>query len=62
MRKGIQLVNLPFYTQRMTAENWQEEGFSSLAEAESWSGRGCGIAPFEWCWKASAASAADRER
>ena len=44
MKKGIQLVNLPFYTQRMTAENWQEEGFSSLAEAESWSGRGCGIA------------------
>lgn len=44
MRKRIQLADLPFYTQRMTAENWQEEGFSSLAEAESWSGRGCGIA------------------
>lgn len=44
MKKRIQLVNLPFYTQRMTAENWQEEGFPSLAEAESWSGRGCGIA------------------
>ena len=44
MKKRIQLADLPFYTQRMTAENWQEEGFSSLAEAESWSGRGCGIA------------------
>lgn len=44
MRKGIQPIELPFYTQRMTAENWQAEGFPSLAEAESWSGRGCGIA------------------
>ena len=43
MRKWIQLAELPFYTQRMTAENWQAEGFPSLAEAESWSGRGCGI-------------------
>ena len=44
MRKWIQLAELPFYTQRMTAENWQAEGFSSFGEAESWSGRGCGIA------------------
>ena len=44
MRKWIQLAELPFYTQRMTAENWQAEGFPSLAEAENWSGRGCGIA------------------
>ena len=44
MRKWIQLAELPFYTHRMTAENWQEESFPSLAEAENWSGRGCGIA------------------
>lgn len=44
MRKRIQTAELPFHTQQMTAANWQEEGFSSLAEAESWSGRGCGIA------------------
>ena len=44
MTKRIQAAKLPFYTQRMTAENWQAEGFPSLAEAESWSGRGCGIA------------------
>lgn len=35
---------LPFYTQRMTEDNWRQEGFSSLAEAESWTMRGCGIA------------------
>lgn len=44
MRKRIQTAELPFHTQRMTAENWQAEGFPSLAEAESWSGRGCGMA------------------
>lgn len=44
MRKRIQAAELPFHTQRMTADNWQAEGFPSLAEAESWSGRGCGMA------------------
>lgn len=44
MKQSIYVAKLPFYTQRMTAENWQAEGFPSLAEAESWCSRGCGIA------------------
>lgn len=44
MKRNIYLAKLPFYTQRMAADNWQAEGFPSLAEAESWCGRGCGIA------------------
>lgn len=34
----------PFYTQQMTEENWRQEGFSSFAEADSWTMRSCGIA------------------
>lgn len=37
-------MTIPFYTQRMTAENWETEQFSSLAEAEYWTMRSCGIA------------------
>ena len=43
MERNI-VQRLPFYTQRMTEDNWRQEGFPSLAEAESWTMRGCGIA------------------
>ena len=37
-------LTLPFYTQRMTEQNWEEEQFPSFAEADSWTMRSCGIA------------------
>ena len=37
-------MELPFYTQRITEENWQQEAFPSLEEGQSWTMRGCGIA------------------
>ena len=37
-------MDFPFYTQRMTQETWEEEGFSSFPEADSWTFRSCGIA------------------
>ncbi len=44
-KKQFQLpMEFPFYTQRMTQESWQAEGFSSFAEADSWTMRSCGIA------------------
>ena len=37
-------MEFPFYTQRMTQETWEEEGFSSFPEADRWTFRSCGIA------------------
>ena len=37
-------MDFPFYTQRMTQETWEGEGFSSFPEADSWTFRSCGIA------------------
>ncbi len=37
-------MDFPFYTQRMTAENWEQEDFPSLELAEHWTFRSCGIA------------------
>ena len=44
MKQRVLVRTLPFYNQLMTEDNWQEEHFPSLQEAESWSARGCGIA------------------
>ena len=41
-------MEFPFYTQRMTQETWEEEGFSSFPEADSWTFRSCGIAWIHW--------------
>lgn len=35
---------LPFHTQRVTAENFQSEGYPTLEEGLSWTARSCGIA------------------
>lgn len=35
---------IPFYTQRVTEESWESDGFSDLEEGKSWEIRGCGIA------------------
>ena len=44
-KKQVRLtMDFPFYTQQMTQENWQEEQFLSLEEAEHWTFRSCGIA------------------
>ena len=44
-KKQVRLtMDFPFYTQQMTRENWQEEQFLSLEEAEHWTFRSCGIA------------------
>lgn len=37
-------MDIPFYTQQMTEENWEAEGFPSFAEADHWTFRSCGIA------------------
>lgn len=58
MRKWIQLAELPFYTQRMTAENWQ----APLPRRKTGAAEAAALLPSGWCWKALAAPAADRER
>lgn len=35
---------IPFYTQMVTEESWNADGFSDLQEGLSWNMRGCGIA------------------
>lgn len=37
-------MELPFYTQQMTPDNWELEQFSSFQKADSWTMRSCGIA------------------
>lgn len=37
-------LDFPFYTQRMTAENWEMEQFPSFEAADHWTFRSCGIA------------------
>ena len=44
-KKQVRLpMDFPFYTQQMTAENWQLEQFPSLEEGKYWTMRSCGIA------------------
>ena len=38
------MLDTPFYSQRLTEENYQAEGFDSLSEALSWTKRICGLA------------------
>ncbi|MDD3393965.1 MAG: C39 family peptidase [Anaerotignum sp.] len=45
MNKIIKIPFLiPFYTQRVTEESWETDGFLNLEEGLSWEMRGCGIA------------------
>lgn len=37
-------MDFPFYTQQMTANNWELEQFPSFEEADHWTFRSCGIA------------------
>ena len=37
-------MEFPFYTQQMTADNWEMEQFPSFEEADHWTFRSCGIA------------------
>ena len=37
-------MDFPFYTQQMTAENWEMEQFPDFATADHWTFRSCGIA------------------
>lgn len=37
-------MDFPFYTQQMTAENWEAEQFPSFEAADHWTFRSCGIA------------------
>ena len=44
-RKQFRLpMDFPFYTQQMTAENWEMEQFPSFEAADHWTFRSCGIA------------------
>ncbi|WP_263081190.1 C39 family peptidase [Endozoicomonas sp. Mp262] len=38
------MLDTPFYSQRLTQANHQQEGFDSMEEAESWTKRICGLA------------------
>jgi len=45
MNKIIEIpFSIPFYTQRVTEESWETDGFLSFQEGLSWEMRGCGIA------------------
>jgi hypothetical protein len=45
MNKIIEIpFSIPFYTQRVTEESWETDGFLDLEEGLSWEMRGCGIA------------------
>lgn len=45
MNKFIEIpFPIPFYTQRVTEESWEIDGFLNLQEGLSWEMRGCGIA------------------
>lgn len=43
VRKEISFP-IPFYTQDVTEESWQSDGFESFSEGHDWRMRGCGIA------------------
>ena len=38
------MLNTPFFSQRLTQENFQAEGFETWSEAQSWTKRICGLA------------------
>lgn len=38
------MLNIPFYSQRLTKDNFKIEGFESLDQAQSWTKRICGLA------------------
>ncbi|MCB9802785.1 C39 family peptidase [Candidatus Nomurabacteria bacterium] len=40
----FEISDVPFYSQRLTKENYQKEGFNNWDEAEYWSERICGLA------------------
>ncbi len=38
------MLDTPFFSQRLTADNYQADGFATLAEAKHWTKRICGLA------------------
>lgn len=40
----FQISNVPFYSQRLTVDNYLQEGFTSLEDAKYWAERICGLA------------------
>jgi hypothetical protein len=44
MNDEVVISGIPFYTQRLDAQNYVVEGFPTVSEAEHWSERVCGLA------------------